>query len=221
MNWFTNLCLVLITFGVSHILAADREGPYWLHVTSQANTSINGYAYHDDSNGMGTFNYNVASAGHDVRIDVRSHFMLNRQANQSNSTAQPQVFALSYSQPGLATPEPQDPNPGAAYLEFEHSLGTPLARALFAHYGDDGAWPIQPMDIEPVTKQLGFYRREGPSNPRAVEQGRGGFLSFWCICWGRWYDEEDTISSSLFWSLVTPEDEDCTPADLALEKVVK
>ncbi|KAK6077069.1 hypothetical protein SCUP234_06808 [Seiridium cupressi] len=193
-----------------------REGPYWLHVTSSSNTSIDGYAFLDPDSSAGAFTYDPRHNGHDVRLRKWSHFMLYQTSNSTDYTA---INLLSYSKPGLDVPEPEDPNPGAAYLRFQYTLQSTLARALFAHYEENNTWPIQSMALGAETRQLGYIRKGDLLDLGGSEEE---FVSFWYICWVRCSDAGSSIWSAFFWSPAQiPSDQDCTPVQISLEAVVK
>lgn len=141
---------------------------------------------------------------------------------RSNSSRDP-INLLSYANPAPGAPSPEDPNPGAGYLRFRHSLQTPLAWALFEKYEFNNiTWPIQPVFVqqdEEGLRQLGYYRRLD-----YLDQGRTQleFVSYWYLCWVNWRDERVTIWSSLFWSPAEIESGfDCDPVELTLDNVVK
>ncbi|KAF3005523.1 hypothetical protein E8E14_004045 [Neopestalotiopsis sp. 37M] len=185
----------------------DREGPYWLHITSKWNSSVDGYAYRMPNSRTGFLTYDPAKSGHDARISYESHFMLYRPSNTTDNRAD----LISYSNPGLTTPSPDDPVPGAAHLRLAYSPSTPLAQAHFAHLEDNDAWPIQYVSVEEHSWRLGIRQ---PFNTSGSNAEPAEFESNWFICW-------DTFTT-FFWS-VAPDQLTlhCTVVEITLEKVIK
>ncbi|ETS74860.1 hypothetical protein PFICI_13344 [Pestalotiopsis fici W106-1] len=205
VDWF--LWLTLPSQAQQSQGVGKREGPYWLHITSDKNISVDGYAYRDPNSRTGFFTYDPAKSGHDARISEDSHFMLYRPSNSTDNRAD----LISYSNPGLKTPDPDDPVPGAAHLRLAYTPSTPLAQAYFAHPEDNYTWPIQYVSVQESSGRLGI---NGSSNIFGVDAEVGEFLSQWFICWG--------MFTTFFWSVAPYETSNyCTAVQITLEKIVK